>query len=124
MAGRRVHRCDFRAVVFGYRRAGNAGVHAAGLVGEFVIANDCDSLADLRNRMIAEGIELIAEAVAVLERGSIAAVPQADREQDHQFFVMHERLKTIAARRLQERDLKPVDGKVDGGNDKLGGNDG
>jgi folate-dependent phosphoribosylglycinamide formyltransferase PurN len=91
---------------------------------EFVIANDCDSLADLRNRMIAEGIELIAEAVAVLERGSIAAVPQADREQDHQFFVMHERLKTIAARRLQERDLKPVDGKVDGGNDKLGGNDG
>ncbi|HKB99354.1 MAG TPA: formyltransferase family protein, partial [Terriglobales bacterium] len=38
---------------------------------EFAGADDCDSLSDLRNKMIAEGIELIAEAVAGLDRGTI-----------------------------------------------------
>ncbi len=35
---------------------------------EFAGADDCDSLTDLRNRMISEGIELLAEAVAGLDR--------------------------------------------------------
>src|SRR5712692_5433550 len=63
---------------------------------EFTGADDCDSLTDLRNRMISEGIELLAEAVAGLDRGAISAAPQAEREEDRQFFVMHERLKAVA----------------------------
>ncbi len=68
---------------------------------EFEGADDCDLLADLRNRMIAEGIELVGQAVAALDRGTISAIPQAGREKDCQFFVMHERLKAIATRRLR-----------------------
>jgi folate-dependent phosphoribosylglycinamide formyltransferase PurN len=81
---------------------------------EFAGAEGCDSLADLRNKLIAEGIELIAEAVAGLDRGTISAVPQADREKDHQFFVMHEQLKTMAARRLKKVRLNPVGGGSNG----------
>jgi folate-dependent phosphoribosylglycinamide formyltransferase PurN len=81
---------------------------------EFAGADGCDSLADLRNKMIAEGIELIAEAVTGLDRGTISAVPQADREKDCQFFVMHERLKAVAARRLKKGQTNPVGGTCDG----------
>ena len=81
---------------------------------EFAGADDCDSLTDLRNRMIAEGIELIAEAVAGLDRGTLSAVPQAERETGRQFFVMHERLKAQAARRLKKSQLNPVAGGSDG----------
>jgi methionyl-tRNA formyltransferase len=81
---------------------------------EFRVADDCDSLTDLRNRMIAEGVELIAEAVADLDRGAVSAVPQAEREKDRQFFVMHERLKVVATRRLKKNRLNPVVGKCDG----------
>jgi len=81
---------------------------------EFAGADGFDSLADLRNKMIAEGIELIAEAVAGLDRGTISAVPQADREKDYQFFVMHEHLKAVATRRLKKGRLHPVGGRCDG----------
>jgi folate-dependent phosphoribosylglycinamide formyltransferase PurN len=81
---------------------------------EFAGADGCGSLADLRNKMIAEGIELIAEAVAGLDRGTISAVPQADREKDSQFFVMHEQLKAVATRRLNKGRLNPVSGRCDG----------
>ena len=83
---------------------------------EFAGADSCDSLADLRNKMIAEGIELIAEAVAGLDRGMIPAVPQTDREKDRdrQFFVMHERLKAMATRRLKKVRLNPVSGGSNG----------
>jgi len=81
---------------------------------EFTVAENCDSLADLRNRMIAVGIELIAEAVAGLDRGTVSAVPQADRETDRQFFVMHERLKAVATRRLKKDRLSPVAGGSNG----------
>jgi methionyl-tRNA formyltransferase len=81
---------------------------------EFAHAGACDSLADLRNRMIAEGIELIAEVVAGLEGGTLSAVAQAHREKDNQFFVMHERLKKVAARRLQQDRLNSVPGRCDG----------
>ena len=75
---------------------------------EFTVAADCDSLADLRNRMIAEGIELIAETVASLDRGTISPVPQVDRENDSQFFVMHEWLKSLATLRLKKSRLSPA----------------
>jgi len=81
---------------------------------ELTHVGDCDSLADLRNRMIAEEIELIAETVAGLDRGAISAVPQADREKDSQFFVMHEQLKAVATRRLKEGRLNPVADRRDG----------
>jgi len=81
---------------------------------EFDGAGDSESLTDLRNRMIAEGIELIAEAVASLDRGTVSAVPQADRETDRQFFVMHERLKAVATRRLKNGRLSPAAGGSDG----------
>jgi hypothetical protein len=73
-----------------------------------------DSLPDLRNRMIAESIELLAEAVGGLDRGTILPSPQVDREKDHQFFVMHEQLKAVAERRLREARLQLVSGGVDG----------
>ncbi len=81
---------------------------------EFAGADGCDSLADLRNKMIAEGIELITEAVAGLDSGTISAVPQADREKDFQFFVMHEQLKAVATRRLKKGRLNPVGDGCDG----------
>ena len=80
---------------------------------EFKNADACDSLLDLRNRMIAEGIELIAEVIAGLDRGQISAVPQTTMERDTQFFVMHERLKAVAIRRLQAGHLKSVASRCD-----------
>jgi folate-dependent phosphoribosylglycinamide formyltransferase PurN len=81
---------------------------------EFAGAEGCDSLADLRNKMIADGIDLIAEAVAGLDRGTISAVPQTDREKDRQFFVMHEQLKAVATHRLKGARLNSVGGRCDG----------
>jgi methionyl-tRNA formyltransferase len=75
---------------------------------EFAGTDGCDSLADLRNKMIADGIELMAEAVAGLDRGTISAAAQVDREKDRQFFVMHERLKAVAAGQLTRGRLNPV----------------
>jgi folate-dependent phosphoribosylglycinamide formyltransferase PurN len=77
-----------------------------------------DSFSDLRNRMIANGIELIAEVIAGLECGTISAAAQDDRDKDRnddrQFFVMHERLKSIAAHRLTKLQPTSVAGKCDG----------
>jgi len=78
------------------------------------LANDCDSLANLRNKMIADGVELLAEAVAGLDRGAISAVGQTDREKDSQFFVMHEQLKAVATRRLKNGRLNPVGDRCGG----------
>jgi len=68
---------------------------------EFLSDKNCDSFTDLRNRMIAEGVELIAEAVTALDRGTLSPVPQTAREKDSQYFVMHDRLKAIATGRFQ-----------------------
>jgi folate-dependent phosphoribosylglycinamide formyltransferase PurN len=81
---------------------------------EFAGAEGCGSLADLRNKMIADGIDLIAEAVAGLDRGTISAIPQTDREKDRQFFVMHEQLKAVATHRLKGARLNSVGGRYDG----------
>ena len=60
-----------------------------------------DSLADLRNRLIAFGIEQLAEVVTSLDRGTISPNIQSDLDQDNQFFVIHERLERLAAERLK-----------------------
>lgn len=68
---------------------------------EFTKPNECDSLSDLRNRMIARGIEWIGEAIVALQHGLVSPMRQAEREYDHQYFVMHDSLKALAARRLK-----------------------
>jgi folate-dependent phosphoribosylglycinamide formyltransferase PurN len=80
---------------------------------EFTVSDERGSLFDLRNRMIAAGIELIAEAVSGFDRGDIASFPQANRgltyrESDSQFFVMHQCLKDVAERRLQRGQLTAI----------------
>ncbi len=67
---------------------------------EYPDATRCESLTDLRNRLIAFGIEKIAEVVDGLARGTISATPQSHRDEDRQFFVMHEWLQARAADRL------------------------
>jgi hypothetical protein len=56
----------------------------------------------------------MAEAVAGLDRGTISAAAQVDREKDRQFFVMHERLKAVAADQLTRGRLNPVGDGSDG----------
>jgi folate-dependent phosphoribosylglycinamide formyltransferase PurN len=60
----------------------------------------CDSLSDLRNQLIAFGIDRIGEVVAALDHGTISATPQNDIRKNNQFFVMHEWLQSRAAERL------------------------
>jgi folate-dependent phosphoribosylglycinamide formyltransferase PurN len=76
--------------------------------------DDCESLDDLRNKMIADGVELLAEAVAGLDHGTISPSPQTDREKDCQFFAMHEQLKAVATRRLKAVRLNPTTGRHNG----------
>ena len=80
---------------------------------EFRDFRDCGSLADLQNRMIGAGVELIGESIAGLEKGTISATPQVAREEDHQYFVVHDALKAEAARRLKQLKIAGV-GKSDG----------
>jgi methionyl-tRNA formyltransferase len=61
-----------------------------------------ESLADLRHRLIAFGIEKMADVVTALDRGQICAKAQSELEKDNQFFVMHEWLQARAADRLAE----------------------
>lgn len=81
---------------------------------EFLDVARCESLSDLRNRLIAFGVEKLAEVVAALARGTIAATAQSDIDEDHQFFVMHEWLRARAAERLAESRLAGVVGTVNG----------
>ncbi|MGD0269512.1 MAG: formyl transferase [Candidatus Sulfotelmatobacter sp.] len=69
---------------------------------EFPDATRCTSLSDLRNRLIAFGIEKAAEVVAGLDRGTISATPQSHLDEDRQFFVMHEWLQARASERLTQ----------------------
>jgi folate-dependent phosphoribosylglycinamide formyltransferase PurN len=72
---------------------------------DFTVPADCNSLADLRNRMIAHGIESIVEVVGQLAGARMSAVPQNSPE-DSQYFVMHERLKAQAEKRLRMLNLR------------------
>jgi folate-dependent phosphoribosylglycinamide formyltransferase PurN len=65
----------------------------------------CDSLSDLRNRLIAFGVEKMAEVVTALDNGAISATAQLDLDRDNQFFVMHEWLQARAAERLTKNRM-------------------
>ena len=82
----------------------DAGVDTGPILARFELPDlaDCSSLDDLRNRLIAFGVEKVGEVVAGLDRGTISAQPQSELNLDHQYFVIHERLKNLAARRLQQ----------------------
>jgi folate-dependent phosphoribosylglycinamide formyltransferase PurN len=83
---------------------------------EFPGTAQCESLNDLRNRLIAFGIEKAAEVVAALDRNTISAKPQSDLSSDlgtdpdknNQYFVMHEWLQARAAEYLTNRRLATV----------------
>jgi folate-dependent phosphoribosylglycinamide formyltransferase PurN len=75
---------------------------------EFPDVARCESLSDLRNRLIAFGIEKMVEVVRGLDRSTISAVPQSDRDKDNQFFVMHEWLQARAAEHLAKYRLAEV----------------
>jgi folate-dependent phosphoribosylglycinamide formyltransferase PurN len=75
---------------------------------EYADAARCESLGDLRNRLIAFGIEKAAEVVAALDRGTISASPQSALDEDRQFFVMHEWLQARAAEHLPKRRAEAV----------------
>jgi folate-dependent phosphoribosylglycinamide formyltransferase PurN len=81
---------------------------------EFPEVARCESLGDLRNRLIAFGVEKAAGAVADLDKGAASATPQPDLDKDHQFFVIHEWLQACAAERLTRSHLAPVAGAVNG----------
>jgi folate-dependent phosphoribosylglycinamide formyltransferase PurN len=89
---------------------------------EFTDAAGCDSLTDLRNRLIAFGVEKIGEVVASLDRGTITAIPQTghdtdtdnDKEKDNQFFAMHEWLRARATGRLTQTRIGAVGERVHG----------
>ncbi len=72
---------------------------------EFSGVARCESLSDLRNRLIAFGIEKLADVVVGLDRGTISTTPQSDLDRDHQFFVMHEWLQERAGERLKKNRL-------------------
>ena len=67
---------------------------------EFPDLAACESLSDLRNRLIAFGIEKIGDVVASLDEGKTSLTPQSTLTEDCQFFVMHEWLESCAAERL------------------------
>jgi folate-dependent phosphoribosylglycinamide formyltransferase PurN len=67
----------------------------------FSDAQQCESFSDMRNRMIAFGIEIVGEALAGLEAGTLTPTPQLEVDQDHQYFVMHDWLKAQAWSRLK-----------------------
>ncbi len=60
-------------------------------------AGRSESLIDLRNRLIAFGIEKTLEVVAKIDRGTISANPQPESGSDRQYFVMHDWLRAQAA---------------------------
>jgi len=68
---------------------------------KFPDALHCKSLLDLRNRLIAFGIEQLGQVVVKLDQDVLSASPQPDIDKDNQYFVMHERLQALAAERLK-----------------------
>lgn len=75
---------------------------------ELPAGNPCETLADLRNRLVAFGVEQMAEVIADLDREAISAQPQAEVNEDHQYFVIHDRLRGVAAARLKVKSPAPV----------------
>lgn len=75
----------------------------------FPAAKQSENLGDLRNRLIAFGVEKLPEVISALERDEVAAVPQPDFNEHRQFFVMHERLRARAEERLATRHSGPLE---------------
>jgi methionyl-tRNA formyltransferase len=63
-------------------------------------AANCNSLSDLRHRLIAFGLEKVAEVITDLDRGVLAPTPQPALDRDNQHFVMHEWLQARAVEYL------------------------
>lgn len=80
---------------------------------EFPEGVRCESLNDLRNQLIAFGVDKVAEVVSDLERGGLSPTPQGDRNRDNQYFVMHEWLQERAAECLTRSRAAAV-ARVDG----------
>lgn len=73
---------------------------------EYSDFSHCDSLIDLRQCLIAFGIEKLGAVVADLAQGTLASTPQCDgiaSKKDNQHFVMHEWLQAKAADALKTR---------------------
>lgn len=81
---------------------------------QFPDVEQCESLNDLRDRLIAFGIEKTADVIAGFENGEISANPQSDVDRDNQFFVMHEWLQARATERLVAGRRVHVAGSVRG----------
>jgi len=81
---------------------------------EFPGLERCESLSDLRHRLIAFGVEKAGEVVTGLDRRTIVAKPQSELNQDTQFFVMHEWLQARAAERLSKNRYTTVAGATRG----------
>jgi folate-dependent phosphoribosylglycinamide formyltransferase PurN len=81
---------------------------------EFPGAARCESLSDLRNQLIAFGVEKVAGVVEGLDRGTMVATPQPDLDVDRQFFVMHEWLQARAVERLAYSRAPAVAGTLHG----------
>ena len=79
---------------------------------EFPEVARCQSLSDLRNRLIAYGVEKIGDVIEGLVRGTISATAQSDLAADSQFFVVHEWLQVRAAQRLIAIDHAPSAGAM------------
>ncbi|MGA8836876.1 MAG: formyltransferase family protein [Candidatus Sulfotelmatobacter sp.] len=79
---------------------------------EYPDAAQSESLNDLRNRLIAFGVERVGSVVEGLIRGTMFATPQSAPEEDRQFFVMHEWLQARAAERLVASRRLTVAGPV------------
>ncbi len=85
---------------------------------EFPDVAQCESLIDLRNRLVAFGAERVGSVVEGLIRGTMFATPQSapdpdpDPDKDRQFFVMHEWLQARAAERLVATRRVAVAGPV------------
>jgi folate-dependent phosphoribosylglycinamide formyltransferase PurN len=88
----------------------DAGIDTGPVLGkfEFPDARDCTSLTELRNRLIAFGIEKTVEVVNALDCGLISAKPQSQSDRDRQFFVMHEFLLERAATCLAQNRLPAI----------------
>ncbi len=77
----------------------DAGIDTGPVLKRFELPNaqGYTSLVDLHNRLVAFGVEKIAEVVRALAFGLISAKQQSQVDRDNQFFVMHELLQRRAA---------------------------
>lgn len=81
---------------------------------ELADASRYESLDDLRNRLVALGVEKTAQVVRSLDHRGIVARSQSDLNHDDQYFVMHEYLTALAAERLASQRLTSARGVANG----------